>query len=96
MRRGKALRAAALVAVLATAPASYGTCVDNVCAPVGPVSISTERAGEAGTCLYIKFEDPAPWDWNSRNAGRPYVFWRTKGWGNTYPTDWDRRFCDLV
>ena len=102
MRR--VLAAAVVVAAATIAPAN-ATCVNNVCTPPAPASlpgsIDVDPGGDIwNSCLYIKYYAPAPNDWDpNADSGGPYVFTRTKAWGNQpgygpYGTGWDTRYCN--
>jgi hypothetical protein len=84
-----------IAATLALAMPAGATCVDNVCVPGPPGSISNEGSGDPGTCMYES--DTRPWDWQGNDDGPPYIFWRTKAWGlrYPYPTHWDVQICDI-
>lgn len=100
--RPRALTRAALVAglLLAASPAA-ATCVDRICTPFGPGSVDTSRDGSVSdSCLYYKHRAPAPADWPGYDNGGPYVFVRTKAWGEqpafAWGVGWDYRVCDLL
>jgi hypothetical protein len=103
MRVRHHLRAVLVTAlVLVAAPPADATCINGQCLPAGPGSAELDVASSAlDSCLYIKMDRPAPPDWDPNNdSGGPYVFLKSKAWGNRpgyqWPVGYDYRFCDLV
>lgn len=104
--RLRSLAGAILVAaLLGPAPAAEATCVSApdvvFCLPTGPGSVYLDGGDLSESCLYIKMKSPAPPEWpQGADSGGPYIFIRSKAWGNQpghgLGYGYDYRFCDLL